>query len=183
VTHEDYDYILTQPDNASNGKLEGFELGAVYFPDNLPAWLEGLGVQASYTRLRSSQDIPITNTVGDVVGTETTSMFGISDSSYSVVLAYERSKLSARLSYVWRDDFLHHNEAPLFANPLPVYFKAEASMDFQLSYAVSDALSLTFDATNLNNQLYQSYYLYPSMFGFGSELYSRTFALGVRYRF
>jgi len=183
VRYEDYDYILTQPDNAANGKLEGFELGAVYFPDNLPDFLHGLGVQASYTRLRSSQDIPVTNTAGDVIRTDTVSMFGISDSSYSVVLAYERSKLSARLSYVWRDDFLHHNEAPLFANPLPVYFKAEASMDFQLSYAVSDALSFTFDATNLNNQLYQSYYLYPSMFGFGSELYSRTFALGLRYRF
>jgi len=183
VTYENYDYILTQPDNASNGKLEGFELGAVYFPDHLPGILKGLGVQASYTRLRSSQDIPITNTVGDVVGTETTSMFGISDSSYSVVLAYERRKFGARLSYVWRDDFLHHNEAPLFANPLPVYFNAETSMDFQLSYEVSDALSLTFDATNLTKELYQSYYQYPSMFNFGTALYSRTFALGLRYRF
>jgi len=183
VTYENYDYILTQPDNASDGKLEGFELGVVYFPDNLPGWLDGLGAQASYTRLRSSQDIPITNTVGEVVGTETTSMFGISDSSYSVVLAYERKKFGARLSYVWRDDFLHHNEAPLFANPLPVYFGAETSVDFQLSYEVSDVLSLTFDATNLTKELYRSYYQYPSMFNFGTSLYSRTFALGLRYRF
>lgn len=183
VTFEDYDYILTQPDNASNGKLEGFEVGAVYFPDDLPGWLDGLGVQASFTRLTSSQDIPVTNSTGDVVGTDTTPMFGVSDSSYSVVLAYERAKLGARLSYVWRDDFLHHYEAALFANPLGVYNKPEASMDFQLSYDATDALSLTFDATNLTNELTQSYYEYPTTHNFGTSLFSRTFAVGLRYRF
>lgn len=183
VTYQDYDYILTQPDNASDGKLEGFEIGAVYFPDDLPGWLDGLGVQASFTRLRSSQQIPITNTAGEVVGTDTTPMFGVSDSSYSVVLAYEREKLGARLSYVWRDDFLHHYEAAQFANPLGVYNKPEASMDFQLSYQASEALSLTFDATNLTNELTQSYYEYPTTNNFGTSLFSRTFAVGLRYRF
>ncbi|MCR6687364.1 TonB-dependent receptor [Pseudoxanthomonas sp.] len=183
VTWDNYDYILTQPDNASNGKLEGLELGLVYFPENLPGLLDGFGVQASYTALDSSQDIPVTNSAGEVVATQSTPMFGISDSSYSVVLAYERSRFSARLSYVWRDDFLHHYEAALFANPLGVYFNAENSMDFQLSYDASDDWTVTFDATNLTNELYQSYYQYPSTHNFGSALYSRTFALGLRYRF
>jgi len=183
VTFEDYDYILTQPDNASNGELEGLELGIVYFPENLPGLLNGFGVQASYTALDSSQEIPVTNSAGEVVDIVTTPMFGISDSSYSVVLAYERSKFSARLSYVWRDDFLHHYEAALFANPLGVYFNAEKSMDFQLSYNATDALTLTLDATNLTNELYQSYYEYPTTHNFGTALYSRTFAVGLRYRF
>jgi len=43
--------------------------------------------------------------------------------------------------------------------------------------------ALTFDATNLTKELYQSYYQHPSMFNFGTALYSRTFALGLRYRF
>ena len=183
VTFEGYDYILTQPDNASNGELKGFEVGAVYFPDDLPGWLNGLGVQASFTRLTSSQDIPVTNSAGEVVGTQTTPMFGVSDSSYSVVLAYERERFGARLSYVWRDDFLHHYEAALFANPLGVYNKPESSMDFQLSYDATDALTLTFDATNLTNELTQSYYEYPNTHNFGTSLFSRTFALGLRYRF
>ena len=183
VTYEGYDYILTQPDNASNGELEGLELGVVWFPDNLPGLLDGLGVQASYTALDSSQDIPVTNTAGEVVDTVTTPMFGISDSSYSVVLAYERSRFSARLSYVWRDDFLHRYEAAQFANPLGIYFNAEKSMDFQLSYDASENLTLSFDATNLTNELYQSYYEYPTTHSFGTALYSRTFAVGLRYRF
>ena len=183
VTYENYDYILTQPDNASNGELEGLELGVVWFPENLPGLLQGLGVQASYTALDSSQDIPITNSAGEVVGSTTTPMFGISDSSYSVVLAYEREKFGARLSYVWRDDFLHHYEAAQFANPLGVYFNAEQSLDLQLSYDASENLALTFDATNLTNELYQSYYQYPDTHNFGTALYSRTFAVGLRYRF
>ncbi|MBO9715269.1 MAG: TonB-dependent receptor, partial [Pseudoxanthomonas sp.] len=149
VTYQNYDYILTQPDNASDGKLEGLELGVVYFPENLPGLLDGFGVQASYTALDSSQKIPVTNSAGEVVGTQETPMFGISDSSYSVVLAYERSRFSARMSYVWRDDFLHHYEAALFANPLGVYFNAESSLDLQLSYDAAENWTVTFDATNL----------------------------------
>jgi len=183
ITYENYDYILTQPDNASNGELTGYEFGLVYFPDNLPSLLQGLGVQASYTMLDSSQDIPITNSAGVVTGTDTTPMFGVSDSSYSVVLAYERKKFSARLSYVWRKDFLNNYEAAQFANPLGIYRNPEKSMDFQLSYQVNKNMVVTFDATNLTDEIYQSYYEYPSTHNFGSSIYSRTFALGVRYSF
>lgn len=183
VTFEGYDYILTQPDNASNGELTGFELGVVYFPKGLPGLLDGIGVQASFTSLDSSQDIPITDSTGNVVGSDTTPLFGVSDTSYSVVLAYERPRFSARLSYVWRQDFLNNYEAALFANPLGVYRKPETSMDLQLSYKVNDGLTLTLDATNLTDEVYQSYYEYPNTDNFGSSIYSRTIAVGARYSF
>lgn len=183
VTFENYDYILTQPDNASNGELEGLEFGVVYFPRNLPKVLDGIGVQASYTLLDSSQDIPITNNQGEVTGTTTTPLFGVSDSSYSVVLAYEKEKFDIRLSWVWREDFLNNYEARLFANPLGIYRSPEKSMDVQLSYDVTDSLVVTFDGTNLTDEIYQSYYEYPGTHNFGSSIYSRTFALGARYSF
>jgi TonB-dependent receptor len=180
-----YDYILSQPDNASNGELTGYEIGVVYFPDNLPDFLSGLGVQGSYSTLDSSQDIPITNSLGEVTGTLNRPIFGVSDSSYSVTLAYERSKFSARLSYVWREGFLFDYEAALFANPLARYRRPEASLDFQLNYRVTDRLSLTFDGTNLTEELYQSYYGAggATVHNFGTSLFSRTFALGARYSF
>ncbi|MGP9800132.1 TonB-dependent receptor [Rheinheimera sp. NSM] len=185
VIHDDgqgeYPYILNQPDNASNGKLDGYELGVVYFPKGLPDLLDGIGVQASYTMLDSTQDIPITDSEGNVVGTDTTPLFGVSDSSYSVVLAYEKQRFDMRLSYVWREDFLNNYEAAQFANPLGIYRNPEKSLDFQLSYHVTDNLMLTFDATNLTNEIFQSYYEYPSTHNFGSSLFSRTFALGFRY--
>jgi TonB-dependent receptor len=183
VTYQNYDYILTQPDNTSNGELKGAELGVVYFPDNLPGLLQGLGVQASYTNLSSKQDIPVTNSQGVVTSVLTRDLFQVSKNSYSVVLAYERKKFSARLSYVWRSAFLNNYEAALFANPLGVYHNSEESLDFQLTCRVMDNLVLTFDATNLTNEIYQSYYQNPVTNNFSSSLYSRTFALGARYSF
>ncbi len=180
-----YDYILSQPDNASNGELTGFEVGVVYFPDYLPDLLKGLGVQASYTNLDSSQDIPVTDSEGNVTKTINRSLFGVSDSSYSIMLAYERSRVSARLSYVWRSAFLNNYEAAQFANPLGIYRKPEQALDFQLSYKVSDRLTLTLDATNLTEEIYQSYYGDggSETNNFGSSLYSRTLAVGARYSF
>ena len=180
-----YDYILTQPDNASNGVLKGVEVGAVYFPDNLPGLLQGLGVQASYTNLSSSQDVPVTDSQGHVTSVLTQDFFQVSKNSYSVVLAYERKQFSARLSYVWRSAFLNNYEAALFANPLGVYHNPEKSLDFQLTYRVLDNLVLTFDATNLTNEIFQSYYgsWGATTNNFSSSLYSRTYALGARYSF
>jgi iron complex outermembrane recepter protein len=178
-------YVLSQPYNASNGDLSGLELGVVWFPDNLPAVLDGFGIQASYTALDSSQTTPITNSVGEITGSKETDLFGVSDESYSVVLAYDKDKLGMRLSYAWRSAFLNNYEAAQFANPLEIWRKPESSMDLQISYQVNDNLSLTFDGTNLTEEIYQSYYGEngSTTNNFGSSLYSRTFALGARLNF
>ncbi len=175
-----YTYIVGQPDNASNGKLEGLEVGLQYFPDNVPKWLHGVGVQLGGTWLDSEQETPIQDPAGGIVGSTVTEMFNVSDTSYSAVLVYEKEKFDARLSWVWRDDFLNNYEAALFANPREVWRAAEQNLDFQLSYTVNDNLVLTFDATNLTDEIYQSYYVNPNTNNFGSVITGRTFALGVR---
>lgn len=177
-------YVLSQPYNASNGQLKGAELGAVWFPQNLPWYLDGFGIQASYTSLESEQTTPMTDSAGNITGSKKTSLFGVSDESYSVVLAYEKEKIGARLSYAWRSKFLNNYETALFANPLEVWRKPESSLDLQITYDVTDQISLTLDGTNLTEEIYQSYYGDNSTTGnFGSALYSRTFALGARFTF
>ncbi|MGQ8365411.1 TonB-dependent receptor [Glaciecola sp. 1036] len=179
-------YVLTQPGNTSDGKLQGWEFGAVYFPDGLPDILDGIGVQASYTLLDSNQIIREydVDANGDIfLSAELErSMFGVSDNSYSIVGIYEKDNFDMRLSYVWRDDFINNYEAALFANPRPVYRRPEESLNFQLSYEATENLMFTFDATNITDEIYQSYYQYPNTHNFGSALVSRTFAVGVRYR-
>lgn len=177
------DYILSQPDNASAGELSGIEIGLVYFPENLPQILDGFGIQASYTALDSEQTIPLTNDAGEIVGEDKSNLFGVSDSSYSTVFIYEKENFDMRLSYVYREAFLHHNEAALFANPLPVYNRPETSIDFQFSYDVTENLMVTFDATNLAEDFVQNYYGEGNQntHNLGSALFSRTFAIGVRY--
>ena len=178
-------YVLNQPFNASNGELSGLELGAVWFPENLPSVLDGFGIQASYTALDSSQSTPVTNAAGDIIETKETDLFGVSDESYSVVLAYDKNNLGVRLSYAWRSEFLNNYEAALFANPIEIWRKPESSLDLQVTYDVNDNLSLTLDGTNLTEEIYQSYYGENGARtnNFGSSIYSRTLAIGARLTF
>ncbi|GGZ38493.1 TonB-dependent receptor [Asticcacaulis endophyticus] len=182
-------FLISRPDNASNGVLEGMELGLTYFPD-LPGLLDGLGVQASATWLDSSQNIPLYDTSGAApvkIGEDQSSFFGVSEFSYNVTAAYEKGPIGGRLSYVWRDDFLAFNEARLFANPLGVWNRPEKSLDLQVNYDVTDKLSISFDAINLTNEIGQNYYAFgssggPDTHNHVSGLWSRQFAVGLRWR-
>lgn len=155
------------------------------FPD-LPGILDGLGTQGSLTVLDSTQNIPLSDEAGNVVGQTESAFFGVSDISYNVTLAYDRGPVGGRLSYVWRDNFLARNEARLFANPIGVWRVPEKSLDFQLTLALNARLGITFDAVDLTNAVQQEYYRFedvgnPDQFNLGTTLLSRTFALGVRY--
>jgi TonB-dependent receptor len=181
-------FVVTQPVNASDGTLDGIELGVVYFPDYLPGVLRGLGVQGSFTKLNSEQTIPMTNTAGEIIGEEKSEFFGVSDKSYNVTLAYDRAGVGARLSYVWRDDSFNRNEARIFANPIGIWRAAEESLDLQVSYDVNEHLAVSFDAVNLTEEMQQEYYQFgssggPTTTNFGNVLISRQYALGARYRF
>ena len=180
-------FKVTQPVNASDGVLKGFELGFLYFPE-LPGFLNGFGLQGSLTKLDSSQNIPLSDNLGNIVGEENTEFFGVSDLSYNVTLAYDRSGFGGRLSYVWRDDFLNNNEARIFANPIGVWRKPESSLDLQLSYDINDKMGVSFDAVNLTDEMQQSYYKFadagsPTLTNFGTTVISRAYMLGFRWKY
>lgn len=178
-----YTYILSQPDNAGESTLDGWEFGLTWFPD-LPGRWNGLGIQSSLTLLDSEQELPILNEVGDITGFDVLPIGGVSETSYSVILAYDRERFNTRLSWFWRDDFYNNNEAALFANPLQVWRSAEESLDFQFTWLVTDDWTVTLDATNITQpKFHWNYGNQPQLFNFHNYLYSRTVALGVRYNF
>jgi len=180
------DFVVTQPVNASDGKLDGFELGFQFFPSKLPSFLDGLGIVGSYTSLDSSQNVPQTDSAGNIIGQETTEFFQVSDTSYNVTLAYENHGIGMRLSYVWREKFLNNNEARIFANPIGIWRRPESSLDFQFNWDVTDHFAVSFDAVNLLEDMQQSYYHFadvgtPTLTNFGTTLISRQFAIGARW--
>ncbi|HLT91003.1 MAG TPA: TonB-dependent receptor [Woeseiaceae bacterium] len=178
-----YTYILSQPDNAGEATLDGWEFGFTWFP-RLSGLAEGLGIQASYTLLDSEEEIPVLDEQGNIVRVDILPIGGVSESSYSVILAYDRERFNARLSWFWRDDFYNNNEAALFANPLRIWRSAEESLDFQFTWNASENWTVTFDATNLTEpEFHWNYGNMPHLFNFHNYLYSRTFALGARYSF
>ncbi len=184
IDGENKRYILSQPANTSNGKLTGYEVGTIYFPENLPSVLDGLGTQLSATFLDSTQDIPEFDTeTGEQTGSTTRDLFGVSKKSFSAVIIYDKDVFSTRLSYTWRDKFLNSYDAGSFAMPRGIYRKPEQSLDFQMSYNVTDDLVLTFDATNILDDIYQEYYEDSVLFNRTNSIYTRTYALGMRYSF
>jgi iron complex outermembrane recepter protein len=176
-----YDYVLAQPDNVAKSQLDGWEFGLTYFPD-LQGWLNGLGLQFSYTILNSSRDVPETDAAGNVVRINHPPILGVSDNSYSVILAYDRDVFSARLSWFHRDAFYDRVEAALFANPISIWKSPEQSLDFQATWHVSDQWTLTFDGVNLTEPVFhENYGNHPKLFNFHNPFYTRSFAVGVRY--
>lgn len=178
-----YNYVLSQPDNTGDAALDGWELGFTWFPD-LQGWLDGLGFQASLTLLDSERREPIQDEAGNVIGVDVLNIMGVSETSYSAMLAYDRHTFSARLSYVWRDDFHDRDEAALFANPIQIWKSAEESLDFQTTWDVRENWAVTFDAVNLTAPVFhENYGDNPVIFNFLNNYFSRSYALGLRYRF
>ena len=180
-------FKVTRPVNASDGDMDGFELGFLYFPQ-LPGVFNGLGLQGSLTKLDSSQNIPRFNSAGVIIAEDTSEFFGVSDLSYNLTLAYDHSGFGGRLSYVWRDDFLNNNEARLFANPIGIWRRPESSLDLQLNYDFNEHFAISFDAVNITELEQKSYYAFadaggPDMFNFGNTFISRQLALGVRWKY
>ncbi|SFP57209.1 TonB-dependent receptor [Sphingomonas rubra] len=181
-------FVITRPENASNGVLKGAEVGFTLFPRGLPGILKGFGAQGSLTFLDSRQNIPQVDSAGNITGQTSSAFFNVSDFSYNLTAAYDRGPIGARLSYVWRKAFLTRNEARLFANPIGVWRRPEKSLDFQLTANLTDRLGLTFDAVNLTKAKQQEYYKFEEAGGFeqynlGTVLLARTFALGIRYAY
>jgi len=139
-------------------------------------------LQFSYTILDSSRDVPETDASGNVVRINHPPILGVSDNSYSAILAYDRDVFSSRLSWTHRDAFYDRTEAALFANPIAIWKSPEESLDFQATWHVSDQWTLTFDGVNLTQPVFhENYGNHPKLFNFHNPFYSRTFAVGVRY--
>ncbi|MDR7333472.1 TonB-dependent receptor [Roseateles asaccharophilus] len=182
-----YDYVISSPVNASNGKISGLELGAIYFPKGLPGLLDGLGFQGSVTRLTSSQNVPTADSAGNIVSQLESPFFGVSKLSWNATLAYEKGPVGARLSYVRRAAFLAANEAALFANPIGIWRHPEKSVDFQLTYNLNDRMAFDISGVNLTNEMQQQYYKFgdagsPELTNFGTVQTGRSVSVGFRWK-
>jgi TonB-dependent receptor len=183
-----YDYVISEPVNASNGKLQGAEVGFTFFPKGMfPGVLDGLGFQGSFTTLTSSQNVPQADAAGNIYEELKSAFYGVSRYSYNATAAYDKGPFNARLSYVWRSSFLDRNEAAEFANPIGIYRHPENDLDLQLTYNFNDRMSFDVSAVNLTNSKQQEYYHYgnagsATVSNFGTVLVDRSVSFGFRWK-
>jgi iron complex outermembrane receptor protein len=151
-------FDINQRSNGGGGHIEGVELTA-----QAPIW-NGFGVQANYTfshaKTQSGDPLP-------------------ENSKHTVNLTgyYENDKLSARLAYTYRSKFFI-----TFDRATPLNQASLSSLDGQLSYNVTDNVTLTFDAINITNEKIEQYsgdtFRPRAIYDNGRQYYA-----GVRFKF
>ncbi|WP_242116551.1 TonB-dependent receptor [Sphingomonas lacusdianchii] len=165
-----YDFAVSQPVNNRDGHIYGFELAGQHFFGNT-----GFGVQASYTKVYGDVN-------ADIAADPSVNVFaltGLGDSANGSII-YDKSGLSARVSYNWRDKFLAATNQGDSRNPL--FVAPFGTLDFNISYDLNDRMALSIEGVNLTSEPLVQYGRDRNALVFAQELKPR-FLLGARYRF
>ncbi|MGN5374419.1 TonB-dependent receptor [Sphingomonas hankookensis] len=159
--------------NGGSAKVYGAEFSYSQVFSFLPHPLDGLGVQATYTRVEVASDY---RTGGLEVRDQ---LPGLSKNSANAVLFYDKGPFSGRVSYVWRDKYLNAANTSVLA---PVYTAAFGSLDGSVSYRLTPNVMLTLEGTNLADASAYNYadneYRFAEIANYG-----RIVMLGVRAKF
>ncbi|HEU4960775.1 MAG TPA: TonB-dependent receptor [Sphingomonas sp.] len=171
---------VTTYENTSGGKIDGVEVQYQQPFTFLPGFLQHFGAILNYTHIKSNISYILTT---DATGPSLTApLVDVSPNSANATLYYEDSKLSARVSLAYRDDYIR--QVPLrsgLADVTGAY--GSTNIDASVSYKLTDHITLTADALNLTNT--------PTSYWDGQDrhdqqVYSKTgrqFFFGARYKF
>ena len=137
--------------------IRGFEFQFVRPLDWL---LQGVGIQANYTRVQQNVDPGLTPAVAQAVAT------GIAPYAYNLGAYYENYGFSLHVTYNVTDKYISISTPAYSGIPLPQYFGTYRQVDLfhELHFlpwfdgTVLQGSQLTFDALNLNNERQYSYF-------------------------
>jgi iron complex outermembrane receptor protein len=128
-----------QPLNGTGGKVEGIELAAALEFSLLHPALDGFGVVASASKLRSSiRDQRVDPNSGQVIAGSSVSLNGLSGLSNSVTVYYEKHGISARVSQRYRSAFTATTR-DIYLNSTTRQQAADKVVDLQLGYNFEEA--------------------------------------------
>jgi TonB-dependent receptor len=163
-------FRVNQPVNAEEGNINGWEFALQHFFGT-----SGFGVAASYTIVEGD----VNADPNQDPNANQFALVGLSDSA-NLTLMYEKSGLSARLAYNWRDDFL--NGTNQGNNGSGQFTEAYGQLDLSVSYDITDNIQVQFEGINLTGENHREYRRYDGMTIWAYELAPR-YALGARYKF
>jgi TonB-dependent receptor len=125
-----------------------------------------------------ARDLSGCDTDGHLLNVGNVPMTGLSKNAYNLALLYDKGPWSARLAYSWRSKYLQAINAygtnggdgidanpasPKFGQPysvqyaLPTWGGAYGQLDASLQYKFTDNLTVSVQATNLNNAVFKQY--------------------------
>jgi TonB-dependent receptor len=160
--------ILVRPENAPSGEITGVEVSYQQQLDN------GLGVFANYTIADANIDVG-----RNYAGRSKFPLPGQSDYTGNIAVFYEKGKISARLSYTDRGEFL--NEINADDGALDLYWDGRGQLDFTGGYKVNKQTELVIEAKNLTNSAGVRYYGSKSRV-YEYEKFGYSIYLGAKYK-
>lgn len=182
--------------NTPGGPLKGFELTYQQAFDFLPGFWRNFGIQLNYTQVDSKINY-LFSTAGNSntsITTTTTErdLLNLSPQSYNATVYYDDGRFSARVSTSYRDGYINNILAQEDVYNLDGQRLATAdvtgkysveNVDFNMSYKISDHLSLTFEAINLldtpDRRYVDSALELPDKY----TVTGRQYYVGARYKF
>jgi TonB-dependent receptor len=163
---------LSQPQNASTGKLYGIEINLQRRFTFLPAPLDGFGASVNGTYIKSDVNVP-TRPGEDLP------FFRQSKKILNAALFYESGPFEARVAVSYRDRFL---EAIADTALQDVYQGARTAVDARVSYQVSSAIEIFGSLSNITKAS-NSFYQGNVNQTYSREIYSFNGDFGISLRF
>jgi iron complex outermembrane receptor protein len=191
ANNQDFDgvtYRISRPVNTDNGEYQGVELNAQGFFDFLPSPWNNFGGQANFT-YNSKANIYYSQYNGvDITQEQIDTIPGIFDApnnsktTYNLMLYYENSKVSARISYNHRDLWRAGLDG-YSALGYSTYFAATSRLDAAFDYTPVKWMTIALEGTNLLNDNANTYYGANHLIPQGVRVAARTIQLSARFRY
>lgn len=161
---------VIQPINGHDAELYGVELNYVQQMSFLPAPFDGLLLSANYTYTDSSADLGFR--------TKHISLPRQSDNVANLAIGYEKSGLSIRAAWTYRDSYFEEI-TELDNADLDLYVDDHLQFDVSAKYQVNDRLQIYAEGINLNDEPFYAYFGDRSQMA-QLEKYGWTAQLGFR---
>ena len=142
---------------SGSGKVKGFEVAYQQTFDFLPGFLNGLGVNANYTYIKS-KGLPNSFLNGGAPATASQASLGVlpleqlSKHNVNVTAFYEKGPVSLRASYNWRSRFLL-TAADVIYPYYPIFNDATGQLDASAFFSITKEIKVGVQAVNLLNEV------------------------------
>lgn len=147
------EFKTTRIKNGGGASIKGLELQYTQTYDMLPGLLAGLGTQLNYTYQDSAYDQEVSSIDPSIILPELPVAF-TPEHSYNATVFWERNGHQVRLAYQAQSDQLVQRSWEQGAR----WQAGRGTLDLSAAYAITDSISLTFNAVNLTDEPLRQYY-------------------------
>ena len=152
---------LSRPENGGNTDYEGLEFQITHdFDNGFGAFFNYTYVDAAPGSIQEAQLIPaVLDADGNEMAAASAALVSrdvefpdVSKTAFNVGAFYETEDYTARIAYTWRDEYF-----VALTEFGPQFRDDNASLDAQVSYNISENVTLKIEAVNLTNEIFRNF--------------------------